>query len=51
LEDETQCKTASTLEQLLSQFSNAQTAVDVRLAEAFSKLTERQQALDLFVTW
>ena len=36
---------------LISQFSNAQTAVDVRLAEAFYQPTERQQALELFGTW
>ena len=51
LEDETQRETASTFKQLFSQFSDAQTAVGVRLAEPFCQLTERQQALDLFPTW
>jgi hypothetical protein len=45
LEDKTQREAAATLEQLCTQFADADAAVGVGLAEGFSKLAQCEQAL------
>jgi hypothetical protein len=49
LKDETQRKVGATLEQLLAQFSDAESAVDMRPSEAFRQIAQCEQALRSFV--
>jgi hypothetical protein len=49
LKDKTQGNIATTLEDLISQLTDSEAAVDVRPAEGVRQLAQRQQALSSFV--